>query len=65
MITSYGSLLFIGALIVTNLRGFTLNFLKFTRIFFRSILSQFISSEFMLLFATEVIGVSHNPITND
>lgn len=61
MITSYGSLMFMGALIISNLRGFALNFLKFLRIIFKSFLSQFVSSEFILLLATEVIGVSSIP----
>jgi hypothetical protein len=61
MITNYGSLVFIGGLIIMNIRGFTLNFLKFMRIFFRSFLSQFISSDFTILFASEVIAVRSLP----
>lgn len=58
MITSYGSLLFMGGLIISNIRGFALNFLKFLRYFFKSFLSEFITGEIILLLSTEIVGVS-------
>ena len=57
MITTYASLVFIGILIITNIRGFALTAHKFLRIFFKSFLSQFVSSEFTLLITTEIIAV--------
>jgi len=59
MIISYGSSIFLGALIIMNLRGFTATMLKFTRLLFKSFLSSFISSDFLLLLLTELLGVRH------
>jgi len=59
MIISYASLVFMGVLIITNIRGFALTAHKFLRIFFKSFLSQFVSSEFTLLITTWIIGVAH------
>ena len=57
MIVSYSSLTFIGVLIITNVRGFAMTAHKFLRIYFGSFLSQFISSESILLVTTLIVGV--------
>lgn len=57
MITSNCSLLLMGALIISNIRGFALTAHKFLRIFFKSFLSQFVSSEFTLLITAEIVGI--------
>ena len=57
MITGYGSLLLIGLLVILNLRSSILNFLKFLRIFLKTILREYISSDFILLLSTEVVAV--------
>lgn len=57
MIISNASLVFMGMLIITNIRGFAITAHKFLRIFFKSFLSQFISSEITLLITTQIIGV--------
>lgn len=46
-----------GILIICNIRGFALTAHKFLRIFFKSFLSQFVSSEFTLLMTTEIVGI--------
>ena len=48
---------FFGILIVVNMNGFVNNFFAFLKIFFKSYLSNFISSEFLLLISTQFIGV--------
>lgn len=57
MIISNCSLALMGILIISNIRGFALTAHKFLRIFFKSFLSQFVSSEFTLLMTAEVIGI--------
>jgi Abscisic acid G-protein coupled receptor len=57
LIISNASLGFIGVLIITNIRGFSLTAHKFLRLFFQSFLSQFVSSEFTLLITAQIIGV--------
>lgn len=57
MIISNCSLGLMGILIITNIRGFALTAHKFLRIFFKSFLSQFVSSEFTLLITAEIIGI--------
>lgn len=56
-IISDASLVFIGLLIITNIRGFALTAHKFLRLFFKSFLSQFVSSELILLITTEIVGI--------
>lgn len=46
-----------GILIISNIRGFALTAHKFLRIFFKSFLSQFVSSEFTMLMTAEIIGI--------
>jgi len=58
MITSYGSLVMMSGLIASNINGFAQNFLKFSRHFFRSFLSGFVTSDIIMLVTTEIIGVS-------
>lgn len=57
MIISNCSLALMGILIIGNIRGFALTAHKFLRIFFKSFLSQFVSSEFTLLMTAEIIGI--------
>ena len=59
MITSYGSLIMMGGLIVSNINGFAQNFLKFLRYFFKSFLSEFITGEIILLISTQIVGVRY------
>jgi hypothetical protein len=47
----------IGILIISNIRSFGLTFLKFSGIFFKSVISQYISVEFTLLMCSQIIGV--------
>lgn len=56
-VVNNSSLLFMGVLIIANVRGFALTAGKFLRLFFKSFLSQFVSSEFTLLITTEVVAI--------
>lgn len=43
---------FFGILTVVNIRGFVINFYNFLKLFFKSYMRHFISSEFLLLIST-------------
>lgn len=58
MIISYGSLVMMSGLIASNINGFAQNFLRFSRHFFRSFLSGFVTADIMMLLTTEIIGVA-------
>jgi hypothetical protein len=64
MIISYGSLVMMSGLIASNINGFAQNFLRFSRHFFRSFLSGFVTGDIMMLLTTEIIGVRKTNKTN-
>lgn len=57
MFVGYGSFFLIGLLVILNLRSSVLNFFKFLRIFLKTVLREYVSSEFILLLSTEVVAV--------
>lgn len=57
----YGSIIFLGILMATNIRSLIFHVTKLIRFLFGSSLINIVSEEMLLLFFTEMIGVSYSP----
>jgi hypothetical protein len=57
VLSSYISFCFMGYLMISNVRSFTLNLINFFQLFMRSFLSRLVSTDIIIYLITEAIGV--------